>query len=99
MTSQPIRIIEGRLAIKDLKYAPHEIIRAYEIWARLVEEHGSHILKKFNGYNDEQLAGNWQGYRSCRLNRQWRIIYSSSKLGIVEVVTVERITAHDYRRK
>ncbi|MBS0586417.1 MAG: hypothetical protein JSS37_00290 [Proteobacteria bacterium] len=39
----------------------------------------------------------WSGYRSSRLNRQYRVIY---KINNDEVyVLVEQISPHDYRRK
>jgi len=79
--------------------APGEIVRAYEIWARLIEEHGSRILFEFKGYHDEKLNGKWAGYRSSRLNRKWRVIYRSTKGKQFEIVNVERVTAHDYRRR
>lgn len=92
-------IVESRQAQKGLGNAPGEIVRAYEIWARLVEEHGSEILREFKGYHDEKLSGEWAGYRSSRLNRKWRVIYRSDKSGQIEAVTVDRVTPHDYRRK
>jgi mRNA-degrading endonuclease YafQ of YafQ-DinJ toxin-antitoxin module len=43
------------------------------------------------------LRGDWRGYRSSRLNQQYRVIYRIERKRIqVEVV---RIDAHDYRRK
>ena len=75
-----------------------QIVRAYEIWANLVELHGFHILRSFSGYHDEKLSGEWSGYRSSRLSKQWRVIYSVNKKKELEIVSVERITPHDYRR-
>ncbi|MGE4133389.1 MAG: type II toxin-antitoxin system mRNA interferase toxin, RelE/StbE family [Bdellovibrionales bacterium] len=94
-----VHITESRQANKDLEKAPNQIIRAYEIWARLVEEHGVLILRSFKGYHDEALKGEWQGYRSSRLNLKWRVIYKATTTGSVQVVSVERVTPHDYRRK
>ncbi|NJL24419.1 MAG: type II toxin-antitoxin system mRNA interferase toxin, RelE/StbE family [Calothrix sp. SM1_5_4] len=93
------QITESRQANKDLDKAPTQIIRAYEIWARLVEEHGVAILRDFKGYHDEALKGEWQGYRSSRLNLKWRVIYRVTTSGEIHVVNVERVTPHDYRRK
>ena len=36
---------------------------------------GPQGLRKIKGYHDESLKGIWHGYRSSRLNNQWRIIY------------------------
>lgn len=92
-------LIESKQAQKDLDKAPKEILRSYEVWARMIENHGSAILTKFPGYRDEMLRGQWRGYRSSRLNLKWRVIYQVNHVGAVEVVSVARVTAHDYRRK
>lgn len=91
-------IKESRQADKDLRKAPQQVLKAYEIWARLIEEHGHHILRRFPGYHDEALKGEWDGFRSSRLNLKWRVIYGVDKGGKVEIISVMRINAHDYRR-
>lgn len=93
------RIVESGKAQKDLNRTPSEVLRAYEIWARLIEEHGAGVLTVFKGYRDEKLRGEWIGYRSSRLNRKWRVIYTSNRQGQIEVVRVERVVPHEYRRK
>ncbi len=55
------RIVESSQVQQNLRMAPVEILRAYEIWARLVEEHGSRILWEFKGYRDEKLSGQRPG--------------------------------------
>ena len=92
-------IIESKAAQKELAKAPKEILVSYEIWARLVEEHGTSILREFKGYHDEKLHGQWSKFRSSRLNLKWRVIYQVDRGGKVEVVNVSRITPHDYRSK
>lgn len=94
-----VKLVENKQAQKDLDKAPKIILRSYETWARLVEFHGTAILRKFPGYNDEMLKGDWQGYRSSRLNLKWRVIYQVGRSGEIEIVSVVRVTAHDYRRK
>lgn len=96
------KIVESKDAQKSLKILPLGILRSYEIWARLVEEHGSQVLRQFKGYHNEKLLGDWKGYNSCRLNNKWRVIYRLNKTGlseILELVEVRKITPHDYRRK
>jgi mRNA-degrading endonuclease YafQ of YafQ-DinJ toxin-antitoxin module len=45
----------------------------------------------------QALRGEWKGYRSSRLDIQYRIIY---KIGNEQLfVKVIKVTAHDYRRK
>ena len=54
-------------------------------------------LKQIKGFNDEALRGEWKGYRSSRLNIQYRIIYKiENEQFFVKVI---KVTAHDYRRK
>lgn len=93
------KIKESKRAEKELDKAPKEIKISYEVWARLIEEHGVWILRDFKGYHDESLKGAWHGYRSSRLNKQWRVIYSLDSNEDIQVVEVERVTPHDYRRK
>ena len=92
-------IVESKSAQKELAKAPKEILVSYEIWARLVEEHGTSILREFKGYHDEKLHGHWAKFRSSRLNLKWRVIYQVDRGGKIEVVNVSRITPHDYRSK
>lgn len=46
-----------KISVLILKYKLYFDItlKAYEIWARLVEEHGHLILRQFAGYHDEAL--------------------------------------------
>ncbi len=91
-------IVEKKSAQKELAKAPKEVQVSYEIWARLIEEHGLSILRKIKGYHDEKLKGNMKSYRSSRLNKKWRVFYQVSKDGTIEIVDVVKITPHDYRR-
>lgn len=54
-------------------------------------------LRAIKGFRDEALAGEWKGFRSSRLNEQWRVIYKVTP--DVLLVQVVRVTPHDYRRK
>lgn len=49
------------------------------------------------GSRGKPLTGEWKGYRSSRLNLQYRVIYGVDKEKIL--VLVENVTPHDYRRK
>jgi addiction module RelE/StbE family toxin len=93
------KIIESKKAQKDLDKTPKEILRSYETWARMIEAHGTVVLRKFPGYHDEMLRGEWRGFRSSRLNLKWRVIYQVNHSGEIEIVSVVRVTAHDYRRE
>lgn len=91
------RIYEHKRARKELSRLPIEILKRYEKWKDIVIISGPKGLKQIKGFNDEPLKGKWKGYRSSRLNIQYRIIYTiQSDQLFVKVVDV---TAHDYRRK
>ena len=54
-------------------------------------------MRLIKGFRDEALSGDWKGFRSSRLNEQWRVIYTVE--AAVMIVQVVRVTAHDYRRR
>ncbi len=90
-------IYEHRRVSRQLKKLPIVLLKRYEKWKDIVTISGPQGLRQIRGFNDEPLAGEWQGHRSSRLNQQNRVIYRIERNEIlVEVVSV---TAHDYRRK
>ena len=90
------RIYEHKKAVKSLNLLPNEILKRYEKWKDIVAISGPSGLKNIRGFNDEPLHGKWEGYRSSRLNIQYRIIYRIENEALY--VQVVKITAHDYRR-
>lgn len=91
------KIYESKGALKGLKSLPIDILKRYEKWKDIVAISGPAGLKQIKGFNDEALRGDWKGYRSSRLNIQYRIIYTIEHEQLF--VKVIKITAHDYRRK
>lgn len=89
-------ILEHRRVNKYLAAAPVEVLERYEKWKDIVRISGPQGLKMIKGFRDEALSGSWEGFRSSRLNIQYRIIYKVSKEQVL--VEVERVTPHDYRR-
>lgn len=69
----------------------------YEKWKDIVTISGPQGLRKIKGLHDESLSGEWKGYRSSRLNQQYRVIYKVEKDKIL--IQVVNVTPHDYRRK
>ena len=65
-----------------------------KLWKRIIELEGPQGLQLIKGFRDESLKGNWKGYRSSRLNRQWRVIYKVTKK-LCEVY-VFNINPHEY---
>lgn len=89
-------ILEHRRIYKALAAAPVEAQQRYEKWKDIVKISGPQGLKLIKGFKDEALSGNWKGFRSSRLNIQYRVIYKVRKDQVL--VEVERVTPHDYRR-
>ena len=89
-------ILEHRRVEKTLATAPMEVQQRYEKWKDIVRISGPQGLKLIRGFHDENLSGNWKGFRSSRLNIQYRVIYKVYKDQVL--VEVERVTPHDYRR-
>ncbi len=90
-------VYEHRRVEKSLKGAPIEVLKRYEKWKDIVVISGPQGLKIIKGLKDEALSGKWKGYRSSRLNIQYRVIYKAE--GDKILVQVEDVTPHDYRRK
>lgn len=89
-------IYEHRRVAKSLAAAPIEIQKRYEKWKDIVVTSGPQGLRNIKGFHDENLSGKWLGYRSSRLNLQYRVIYKVEKSKVL--VQVENVTPHDYRR-
>ena len=90
-------IYEHRKAVKQLGLLPVDVAKRYEKWKDIIRISGPDGLKQIKGFHDEALRGEWKGYRSSRLNIQYRVIYRIEKdLVLVQVVNV---TPHEYRRK
>lgn len=91
------RIEEHRDVDKALSgRVPLDILQRYEKWKDIATLSGPPGLRAISGFYDEALAGKWKGYRSSRLNEQWRVIYRV--LADVLLVQVIRVTPHDYGR-
>ena len=92
------KILEHHQADKELSSGriPVEILKRYEKWKDIAMLSGPQGLRVIMGFRDEALSGDWKGFRSSRLNDQWRVIYSVE--ADVMTVQVVRVTPHDYRR-
>ena len=90
-------VYEHRRVDKQLTKAPIEVQKRYEKWKDIVSISGPAGLKLIRGFHDEALRGEWQGFRSSRLNLQYRVIYRIEGENLM--VQVVEVTAHDYRKK
>ena len=89
-------VLEGAEARKQLRLAPIEIREKYTAWVTHMQDGGPEVIRGLRGLRDEALSGRWDGCRSSRLNRQWRVVYRIDRDN-VEVIVI-RVTPHDYRR-
>jgi addiction module RelE/StbE family toxin len=71
-------------------------LKRYEKWKDVVIYSGVRGLRQIKGFRDEALRGEWNSYRSSRLNLQYRVIYEVNE-DVVSVYVIN-VTAHDYRR-
>ncbi len=90
------QIYEHKRVPRQLRRIPSEVLQRYEKWKDIVSISGPEGLKRIRGFNDESLRGEWRGFRSSRLNLQYRVIYKVEKDRVL--VEVVNVTAHDYRR-
>jgi addiction module RelE/StbE family toxin len=91
------KIYEHKKADKQLQSLPIDVLKRYEKWKDIVSLSGPDGLKTIRGFRDEGLRGEWEGFRSSRLNLQYRVIYRLEADRIL--VQVVSVTPHDYRRK
>ena len=89
-------IYEHKRVPKQLSRLSQDVLQRYEKWKDIVQISGPAGLRTIKGFHDESLSGEWKGYRSSRLNTQYRVIYKVVKNEVL--VQVVKITPHDYRR-
>ena len=88
------RIFETKAVRKVVGRAPRQVRVGYEAWKRIAEQSGPWGLRLIRGFRDEALRGEWKGFRSSRLNLQWRVIYRVYEAEL-EVHVVE-VNPHEY---
>lgn len=82
---------------KLLRKLPKQVVNSLTVWVSVAQIEGPVGLRSTRGFNDEALQGKWKGFRSSRLNQQYRVIYKVDK-NVVQIFVVD-VTAHDYRKK
>ena len=89
------RVELSKLAIKQIRKLPKEIVFSFQQWVLDVEAQGLEEVRKIPGYHDEPLKGSMWGLRSVRLSRAYRAYYRVDH-DQVRFVKVERIDKHEY---
>lgn len=90
------QVLYHNQVVKRLKKLQPQVLEKLDFWVEIATQEGPSGLMAFTGINDEALTGVWEGFRSSRLNRQFRIIYSCDK-DVLQILVID-ITAHDYKR-
>jgi addiction module RelE/StbE family toxin len=72
-----------------LRKTPIDVLKRCEKWKDIDRLSGPEGLKLIKGFHDESLSGEWKGYRSSRLNIQYRVIYRINKVDVF--VSVEKV--------
>jgi proteic killer suppression protein len=77
--------------VKELRKAPHFIVRKLNKWARDVERLGIEEVRKVPGYHDEPLHGQRRGQRSIRISKGYRAIYVEYAEGSIKIISIEEV--------
>ena len=91
------QVLEHKRLDRTIRHLPQEVLKRYEVWKDIVRISGPEGVRAIRGFRDERLRGGWQGCRSSRLGRQYRVIYRVETQN-VSVMVVD-LTPHDYRVK
>jgi proteic killer suppression protein len=89
-------VVISTAARKDLRKCPSQIVRKFMLWVASVQTVGLEATRLTKGFHDEPLSGEWQGYRSIRLNRSYRAFCKIASDGSVELALVENVNKHKY---
>ena len=82
-------IYEHKSLVRKLGRIPVEILKRYEKWKDIVAISGPQGLTLIKGFHDEDLKGQWRGFRSSRLSKQYRFIYKiENKKLYVKVIDI-----------
>ncbi len=91
-----MRVILSSLAKKQLRRTPEYIARKFDYWLAHIEMLGVQETRKYKGFHDEPLLGNWRNHRSVRLSKGYRVIYREINEHSYEVIQVMEVNKHDY---
>lgn len=82
--------------LRKLKKIPSHVLKNLTDWVVDIENLGLEVTRRVPGYHDEPLKGQWEGYRSVRLNKAYRAIYRIDDKNEVRLVTVIEVNKHVY---
>ena len=94
-----IDIFLSKEADKQIKKLHPYLLKQYLVWVKSIKRYGYDIVKSSHRYKDHILKGKWKGYRAFRLSYSYRVIYKTHKDGDIQIIKVERISKHDYKKR
>lgn len=89
-------IIDLSKVKKHLKKVPFEVRVKFQQWVEFVEDKGLFEAQKFPGFRDHNLKGSRKGQKSVYLTKKWRLIYTTSSKGEINLIIIEEVMPHDY---
>ena len=92
-------IVDFSKVNKHLKKLPSHILTEFRIWVQTIETAGLRAMRIQKRYRDHLLKGNRKGQRASCFGRSYRVIYEVHKSGEINIIKVEKVTNHDYRKK
>lgn len=96
ITKNKALITYSKLAEKELRKLPLNIIESLSYWVEIVSKMGLSEVRKISGYHDEPLKGERKGQRSIRLNKAYRAIYIQHENEEIELIEIIEVNKHKY---
>lgn len=87
-------LVDESRVIKTLERLPKEIQSGYFVWRDIVSARGFNGLRSIRGFRFEKLKGDRVGQYSCRLNRNYRVIFQKGYDRIIVIVL--EVNKHEY---
>lgn len=92
------KVTWGPKVQKQIFKLPSYVVGSFYDWVKAVEFDGMENVKKLSGYHDEKLKGEWEGFRSVRLTKVYRVFYCELKKEEFYIVRVVKVSRHEYKK-
>jgi toxin HigB-1 len=91
------KVFWGLKVQKQIIKLPGYVIGSFYDWVKAVELEGMEKVRRLPGYHDEKLSGEWEGFRSIRLTKAYRVFYFEFKKGEFFIAQVVKVSKHEYK--
>ncbi len=92
------RVSLTRRVEKELRKLPKHILCQLDLWVKIIETEGWHVMRQTNGYRDHHLKGARWGQHSSSLSRSWRVIYRKAENENIILIEVLEVNHHEYKK-